>query len=575
VLGLQDEETVRIIEPARLKTGVILASEARDLRVRGLEGAVIYRFGTIALDTELLELSSAQGPVTLEPQVFSLLAYLIENRSHVVSRQELIDTVWEGRIVSDDTLNSRINAARRAVGDTGTAQAIIRTLPRRGFRFVAEIDVLASPPPGRVLSANDLPASAGPEVPLQRQKAPLLLPDRPSIAVLAFANLSGDKEQEYLSDGITEDIITELSRFSELFVIARNSSFQYKGKATDVREVGRDLGVRYVLEGSVRRGGDRLRISAQLIDAVTGGHRWAERYDRKLEDVFAVQDEIVRTIVPIIAAHVRKAETERTRAKPPNSWQSYDYYLQAVDAFASSMSSFSVQDLNETRRLLQASLAIDPNYARSHAVLSTTYLVTWGYPINSEFLNSNALDHAHQLARKAVQLDENLPAARGALGGVLLWLGEHEASLAEFERAIVLNPNYVSSRFGAALMYAGYSRRAVDVLEAYMRLDPLYASLISFNLGNAHYMLKQYAQALPVLRECVARSPNYQYGHVSLAATYARLGQLDEARAAAAKVLRIQPNFTISGVARLVCPFKLPEDGRHFFDGLRLAGLPR
>ena len=191
----------------------------------------------------------------------------------------------------------------------------------------------ASPPPDRAPSADDVPASAGPEVSLHRQKAPLPLPDRPSIAVLAFANLSGDKEQEYFSDGITEDIITELSRFSELFVIARNSSFQYKGKATDVRQVGRDLGVRYVLEGSVRRGGDRLRISAQLIDAMTGGHRWAERYDRKLEDVFAVQDEIVRTIVTILAAHVRKAETERTRTKPPNSWQAYDYYLQAVDAF--------------------------------------------------------------------------------------------------------------------------------------------------------------------------------------------------------------------------------------------------
>src|SRR5262249_26301659 len=211
--------------------------------------------------------------------------------------------------------NSRINAARRAVGDTGTAQAIIRTLPRRGFRFVAEIDGLAPPPPGRAPSADDLPAaSAGPEVPLQ--KAPLPLPDRPSIAVLAFANLSGDKEQEYFSDGITEDIMTELSRLSELFVIARNSSFQYKDKPADVRQVGRDLGVRYVLEGSVRRSGDRLRISAQLIDAMTGGHRWAEHYDRKLDDVFGVQDEIVRTIVANLVAHVRQAETERTRASP-------------------------------------------------------------------------------------------------------------------------------------------------------------------------------------------------------------------------------------------------------------------
>ncbi len=168
------------------------------------------------------------------------------------------------------------------------------------------------------------------------------LPDKPSIAVLAFDNLSSHLEQEYLVDGIVEDIITELSRFSELFVIARNSSFQYKGKAIDVRQVGRELGVRYVLEGSVRRAGDRIRISAQLIEAATGAHRWAEHYDRKLEDVFAVQDDVVRTIVTILAAHVRMAETERTRTKPPNSWQAYDYYLQAVDASVSFSSTRNV-----------------------------------------------------------------------------------------------------------------------------------------------------------------------------------------------------------------------------------------
>jgi adenylate cyclase len=534
---------------------------------------LIYRFGTFALDTELLELRSAQGRVTLEPQVFSLLAYLIENRSHVVSRQELIDTVWAGRIVSDDTLNSRINAARRAVGDTGTAQAVIRTLPRRGFRFVAEIDMPASPPPDGAQSADDLPASAGPEVSLHRQKAPLPLPDRPSIAVLAFANLSGDKEQEYFSDGITEDIITELSRFSELFVIARNSSFQYKGKAVDVRQVGRDLGVRYVLEGSVRRGGDRLRISAQLIDAMTGGHRWAEHYDRKLDDVFAVQDEIVRTIVAILATHVRKAETERSRAKPPNSWQAYDYYLQAVDAFASFLSSFNFSDLYETRRLLQLSLSVDASYAPSHAVLTTTYHAAWAFPSNSDFLNPAALEQAHQCARKAVQLDPNLPFAHAVLGHVLMAKGQHEASIAEFERAIALNPNYVDWRFGQSLLYAGNSGRAVDVLDACIRLDPFYSPVTSLFLGFAHYMLEQYAQALRVLRECVSRLPNFRSGHVLLAAAHARLGQIEEARAEAAEVLRIQPNYTIAETRR-VAPFKQPEDDKHFFDALRLAGLP-
>jgi adenylate cyclase len=531
---------------------------------------VIHRFGNFTLDTELLELRNGQDRVTVEPQVFSLLAYLIENRSHVVSKQELIDNVWGGRIISDDTLNSRINAARRAVGDTGMAQAAIRTIVRRGFRFVAEIDTPASPPPGRAPSADDVSASAGTEVSFHPQKLPLPLPDRPSIAVLAFANLSGDKEQEYLSDGISEDIITELSRFSELFVIARNSSFQYKGRAADVRQVGRELGVRYVLEGSVRRGGDRLRISAQLIDAVTGGHRWAERYDRKLDDIFAVQDEIVGTIATILAAHVRKAETERARAKPPNTWQVYDYCLQALNL----TSSYNAADLYEARRLLQLSLSVDANCARSYTLLARTYVWAWSSPLNSEFLDPSVLDQAHQLARKAVQLDPTLPAARSTLCAVLTWQGRHEASIAEFEKAIALNPNYVEWSFGAALLYAGYPKRAIDVLEACMRLDPIYTPSITVHLGFAHYMLKQYEQALTVLRECASLAPNFRSGHVLLVATHARLGQLDEARAEVAEVLRIQPNYTITGTARLMAPFKQPEDGKHFCDGLRLAGLP-
>jgi TolB-like protein/class 3 adenylate cyclase len=242
------------------------------------------------------------------------------------------------------------------------------------------------------------------------QAKPLLaLPDKPSIAVLPFANLSSDPEQEYLVDGIVEDIITELSRFSELFVIARNSSFQYKGKAIDVRQAGRELGVRYVLEGSVRRVGDRIRVATQLIDAATAAHRWAERYDRKLEEVFAVQDEMVRTIVAILAAHVRKAETERARAKPPNSWQAYDYYLQAADAFSSFILTYQVEEIYQTRHLLQQSLALDASYARSRALLGWTYWMTWINPLDSDFINPDVLEQAYRMARKAYSLIRTCP----------------------------------------------------------------------------------------------------------------------------------------------------------------------
>src|SRR5437762_2586627 len=274
-----------------------------------------FLFEDYALDTERRELCRRGEVVRMEPQAFDLLEYLIQNRGRLVSRDDLIASVWAGRIVSDSAMTTRINAARCAIDDTGKAQRLIKTVPRKGIRFV-----------GTVLEGE----AGGTEVGSRPSTPSLALPDKPSIAVLAFTNMSGEPGQEYFSDGITEDIITELSRFSELFVVARNSSFRYKGRSPDVRQVGRELGVRYVLEGSIRRAGDRVRITGQLIDATNGAHRWAERYDRKLEDVFAVQDEVARTIVAILTAHVNKAEVERTLLKPPATWQAHDYYMRAA-----------------------------------------------------------------------------------------------------------------------------------------------------------------------------------------------------------------------------------------------------
>jgi adenylate cyclase len=526
------------------------------------EGGVRYCFLDCVLDTDLRELRRGANVVAVAPQVFSLITYLIRNRERVVSKDDLIAAVWDGRIVSEAALTTRINAVRRAIGDSGEEQRLIKTLPRIGFRFVGAVRE------EQVERADWTQESSVPYRPIP------LLPDKPSIAILPFANLDADPNQDCIADGIVADIITELSRFGELFVIARNSSFQYKGKAVDVRQVGRELGVRYVLEGSVRRGGDRLRVSAQLIDSATGAHRWAERYDRKIEDVFAVQDEVVRKIVTILATQVGKAETERARAKPPSSWQAYDYYLQGADAHLSFRSSYSVEDLCEARRLLQRSLSIDPSYARSYALLADLQESAWISPLDGDFLNPDALDQAHQLARKAVGLDPNLPLAHAVLGLTLAFKRQHEAAIAEIERAIALNPNYVDWRLGLALVLAGHGRRAIDLIEAYMRLDPFYSSLASGILGLAHYMLEQYAQALPALRDCVSRSPNLRAGHNWLAATYARLDQLEEARAEVAEVLRIQPDYTISGTARPTMPFKSARDGEHLFEGQRMAGVP-
>jgi len=412
------------------------------------------------------------------------------------------------------------------------------------------------------------------EVSLHGQSKLLALPNKPSIAVLPFTNLSGDTSQDYFSDGITEDIITVLSRFSELFVIARNSSFQYKGKSPDIRQVGRELGVRYVLEGSIRRAGERVRITGQLIDATTGAHRWAERYDRELNDVFAVQDEVARSIVAVLAAHINKAEAERTALKPPATWKAHDHYFRANDALTTYFSSFKSSDLYEARRFLEHSLSIDPSYSRAYALLSNTHLTAWIQPLDSDYQNPAALDRADEAARKAVRLDPNLPSAHAHLGSVLTWKGQHDASLDEFERAAELNPNFTDWRYARALVFAGDPTKAVDSLHVHMRLDPFHVPLACGWLGFAYYMMERYSEALRPLRECVSRAPNFRGGHLWLAAVYGQSGQLELARAEAAEVLRIEPNYTIEGTQTLFDFFRRPQDTEHYYDGLRKAGLP-
>jgi TolB-like protein len=268
-----------------------------------------FTFDGYTLDTGRRELLRGGVVIAVQPQVFDLLVCLVQNRKRVVSKDDLIASVWQGRIVSDSTLTSRINAARVAIGDSGEDQKLIRTIPRKGFRFVASV----------IEQLHDIqPAAAPPEQSSPRPALPLL--ERPAIAVLPFSNMSGDREQEYFSDGISEDIITALSKLRWFFVIARNSSFVYKGKAVHLKQVAEELGVRYVVEGSVRKDGDLVRITAQLIDTTTGSHIWADHYDRDLTDVFAVQDEITEAIVATIEPKIYVAENFRARRKPQIAW---------------------------------------------------------------------------------------------------------------------------------------------------------------------------------------------------------------------------------------------------------------
>jgi adenylate cyclase len=517
----------------------------------------VLRFDRYALDLARGCLRMGEQKLDLRPKTFQVLHYLVANAGRVVSKQELYRAIWPKVSVTDDSLVQCIRELRQKLADED--RQLIKTVSRRGYVLDVPISTddvtLVQPSPPDTTNA-------------------VARSQRPTIAVLPFDNLSDDPAKDYFANGIVEEIITQLSRFSELFVIARNSSFQYKGKAVDVRQVGRELGVRYVLEGSVRSSADRVRIAAQLIDAHTGVHRWADRYDRALEDIFAVQDEVAGAIVGILAAHVNKAEVERTQLKPPANWEAYDYYMRATNSLASYFSSSKGSDLSEARRLFERSLSVDANYARAYAELARTYGAAWFDSSHEEFLVPATLERAFQLVRHALGLEPNLAQAHAQLGTLLAWTGQHDVSITEFRRAVDLNPNFSDWRFIAALALAGELDEAVRVGEAHMRLDPFYVPTTLAWLGLAYFQLRRYPEALLRLRECVVKAPNYRFGHVCLAATHAHSGQLEQAQAAAKEVLRISPRYTIEGTAKIVNPFGRTEHAAHFFSGLRMAGLP-
>ena len=514
-----------------------------------------FRFASFTLDLERLCLRGPSGEVDVRRKSFDVLRYLVEHPGRVGSKEELIRAVWPDVTVGGESLTQCISEVRRALDDEG--QRIIRTVPRRGYLIGVPISANNTTEVQLPTDANPTSESWSPAVPL---------PDRASIAVLALANLEHDPQLEYFADGLVEDIITDLARFSELFVIARNSSFQYKDKLIDVREVGRALGVRYVLEGSIRRSGERVRVTLQLIDAQTGAHCWAERYDRQIDEVFQLQDQIANTVAGILAAHMSKAESERTVRKPPATWQAYDYYRRAADAYRP----MNIASIYKARTLISKCIAIDPNFALAYVLQSMTQGSTWAIPLDDDYLKPGSLDAAHRSAEKAVQLDPSLPQARYQLGLCLSFRAQREAAVAECERAVVLNPNYTDWRFIQVLVLAGQYARAVDVGEAHLRIDPFTLPVARGWLGLAHYMRRSYPEAVAALREFAMQSPNHPL-RGWLPAAYAQMGRLEEARAAQADILLIRPGWT-RGFKR---PGFFPDEHiDHLLEGLRKAGLP-
>ncbi len=513
-----------------------------------------FIFSNHTLDADRRELRRGSEPVAVEPQVFDLLVYLVQNRDRVVSKDDLIASIWGGRAVSDSTLTSRINAARKAVGDSGRAQELIRTIARKGIRFVGDV---------RTRQNVMAPGQAEPATPA------LPLPDRPAIAVLPFINMSGDPEQEYFSDGISEDIITALSKLRWFFVIARNSSFTYKGKAVHMKQVAEELGVGYVVEGSVRRGGDRVRITAQLNDVATGSHLWAERYDRDLADVFAVQDEITEAIVAAIEPQLYAAENFRAQRKPPDSMDAWDLVMRALSHYWR----VTRQDNVVAQALLEKAISIDPNYGQALGVLATSH--TFSAHMGWEDM-AVSMPIAERAALAAIRSDSEDPWAHQALGSVYLFARRFEDSLAEFELALRLNPNFSLAQgyYGLALSYCGRWREADEAARRAIRLSPRdpFSAVYYGIAAYAQFIGRDYAEAMHLSREALRQRGDFVGAHRVLTAAAGMAGGKNAARAALQELRRAQPNISLAWITGQM-PMMRDEDREHYLEAFRRAGL--
>ena len=519
-------------------------------------------FGDYEIDVERRELSRATVPVHVEPQVFDLLVYLVQNRDRVVSKDDLIASVWGGRIVSDSTLTSRINAARTAVGDSGESQKLIRTIPRKGLRFVG---IVHTKPNAEPTDADGPPTDEA-----HAQSRPALpLPDRPAIAVLPFANMSGDSEQEYFSDGISEDIITALSKLRWFFVIARNSSFVYKGKAVHMKQVAEELGVGYVVEGSVRKAGARVRITAQLNDVATGSHIWAERYDRDLADVFAVQDEITEAITAAIEPQIYAAENFRAQRKPPDSMDAWDLVMRALSHYWR----VTRQDNVVAQALLEKAISIDPNYGQALGVLATSH--TFSGHMGWEDMAAS-IPIAERAARTAIRSDSEDPWAHHALACVNLFTRRFDDSLAEFELALRLNPNFSLAQgyYGLALSYCGRWQQANEAARRAIRLSPRdpFSAVYYGIAAYAQFLGRNYDEATRLAREAIRQRADFVGAHRVLTAAAGMTGQIDVAKIALQELRRAQPNISLAWIATEM-PIKEDADRKHYSEAFRRAGL--
>jgi adenylate cyclase len=523
LMGENEAETVKTLTAYRK----IMAELIQQHR-----GRVIDSPGDNLLADFASVVDAVQCGVAVQKELQSRNADLPENKKMEFRIGiNLGDVIEEGDRIYGDGVN--IAARLEALADPGgicvskTAFDQIETKLPLGYEYLGEQQVknIARPVGAyRVRMQRDLSIS---------ERSPdLKLPDKPSIAVLPFVNMSGDPEQEYFSDGMTEDLITDLSKIAGLFVIARNSVFTYKGKAVRVDQVGRELGVRYVLEGSVRKVGGRVRITAQLVDAGTGGHVWAERYDRSIGDIFVLQDEVTRQIVMALAIKLTKDEHKHLERRYTDNLEAYDYFLHGMESFYH----FTKESVNQSRRTFERAIELDPQFSAAYGHLSLTYWLEWSFGWSHD---PETLNQAFRLAQKAVALNDSLPEAHRILGGLYLWRKQHELGIAELEKSIALCPNDADSFswLGDALTWAGRPDEAIEMVKAAMRLNPIYPVTYLWHLGHAYFLTKHYEEAIITLKRVLGRNPDFLPAYIYLAITYAELGQGELAQEEASKFM--------------------------------------
>ena len=514
---------------------------------------MLYSFAECQLDTDRRELRRSGSVVALEPQVFELLTYLVANPDRVLSRGEINQAVWSGRIVSDAALSSRISAARHVIGDDGKSQSLIQTVHSRGFRFIGRVRTIA----------ERTPDAASESVPRER----------PTIAVLPFENLSGNPQEDYFSDGLTADIIAKLAKYRWLRLVARNTMLQFKDRAVSIVGIGRETGADYVVEGSVRRAGDRVRVNVELIDAHSGHCNWSESYDRESKDFFDVQNDIAQTIAARIEPEIGVEERRRIASAPgPRDLRSWECYHLGVAHFFR----FTGPDNRRAQELLQKARALDPEFGEAHAwwayavVLGTVYWDTEPTP--------ELLEKALAATMRALEIDDRNAVFYALKARVQLARGEYESAIEGNRIAIELNPSFAAAHCGLAdsLTYLARYEEAVERFEKAIALstnDPQRWAFFTYG-ALALILSKNFERALE-WTERASEIPNHQYWTLAhKAVALALLGREEEARHALGAAIAEQPELSLTFAAKKMYFLKRPEQLAFYLDGLRRAGAP-